>query len=392
MNRSMSIETIENAMKVTEEEFGVQWLSRQVERGKVNHPIPKQWNTTKNEFASFSSTGTFNINEDTVWLNRFTEDLRIARTLGGYQTAIAPRLKGDDFLKVQYEIYVAAYSVRRGFETHFVPASQYDKTADLHLKFGEHELHAECTQRDPYVPLQNLEGRGTKLLEAIRGQDYAGLELIIVALSAFEKELVPEILKKLGERDPSRIEQFMHGSGYGIYVHPLPPPEGDGYWQVIGGPQPPFTLQNGNFIPAGQNPAWSECRIAQEPNGQKYCTGHWRGYLHTISSHNLDALIRSFNQKRRQIPSGESGVIFVDLDVRHVHMRDISLYLDILAQGLIRCFSPTANTRVWAVILTTTPIPVHTGEGPTKFINLHRQLRVVTNPYAHIHPDLQSRL
>ena len=387
MQRTMNLAVVENAIRVVEEEFEIKWLTKKANQGKLTHPIPMQWKKIKTELASYKSKGVFNISEEIVWLTRFTEDLSIARGLDNYDTAISPRLKESDFLKVQYEIYVAAYSVRNGFEVQFVPTSQSNRTADLLLTLGNLKLHAECTQRDPYVPFCDLESRASKLLSTIRGQAYAGLEIIVVALSAFEEDIVPDILKKLEERDRTKDECFIHGSGYGIYVHPLPPPEGDGYWMTAFG-TPPFTLRDGIFIPAGQNPAWAECRVADDSTGQKYCTGHWRGYLHTINSHNLATLVGTFNRKRQQIPKEGPGIIFVDLDVSHVNPRDISLYLDILAEGLTRCFSPTVNTRVWAIVLTTIPVPIHTGDGATKFITLHRRVKVVRNSYAAMPQNL----
>jgi hypothetical protein len=240
----------------------------------------------------------------------------------------------------------------------------------------------ECTQRDPYKPLAKAEGPAKVLIDGVKDHDHAGREIIIIVLGAIGEEIIPRIVSDLSQLDRSRDDYIHHGQGYGIYVHPLPPPQGDGYWMVTFG-KPPYTLRDGSFIPAGQNPAWASSRIAEDHSG-KYHTGHWRMYVHTIDSHNLETVVETFNRKRQQIPKEGPGVIFVDLDVSHLHVRDIPLYLDIIAQGLVRCFSPTMNTRIWAIVLTTIPIPIHTRLGTNKFITFHRGVRVVRNPHAPI--------
>lgn len=387
MLRTASLTNHQNAVEIIEEEFGVKWLTKKANLHKTSHPVPLQWKETRTALSEYPTKGVFKISEKIISLTSFAEDLRLARDLENYKTAISPRLKGSEFLKVRYEIYASALCVREGFETKFIIPSQSYRTADLFLSWENINLHVECTQRDPYIPVKpKLEGPTETLLSRIKGQNHAGLEIIVVALSALEEEIIPDIVKNLEHLSPNTSEYLFHGSGYGIYAHPLPPPEGDGYWMTAFG-KPPFTLRNGIFIPAGQNPAWAEARVAEDKSGQKFLKDHWRGYLHTINSHNLAKVVETFNRKRQQIPKDGPGIIFVDLDVSHVSVRDIPLYLEIVTQGLIRCFAPAINTRIWAIILTTVPVPILTGEGITKFITLHRSIKVVRNPYAPIPPN-----
>jgi hypothetical protein len=383
MLRVASLTDHQNAVKTIEEEFGVKWLTKKANLHKTSHPVPPQWKETYAALAEYPSKGVFEISEKKISLTSLAEDLRLARDLENYKTAIQPRLKGNEFLKVRYEIYASCLCVREGFETKFINPSQRSKTADLLLSWENLNLHAECTQKDPYIPVDpKLEGPTKNLLSCIKEQNHAGLEIIVVILSELEEEIIPDIIKNLEHLSPNTNDYLFHGLGYGIYSHPLPPPEGDGYW--MGSGKPPFASRNGIFIPAGQNPAWAAARVAQDESGQNFLKDHWRFYLHTINSHNLAKVIETFNRKRQQIPKDGPGIIFVDLDVSHVSVRDIPLYLEIVTQGLSRCFAPNINTRIWAIILTTVPVSVLTGEGINKHITLRRFIKVVRNPYAPI--------
>ena len=293
-------------------------------------------------------------------------------------------MKGNEFAKIQYEIYTSALCVRAGFQTQFITPST-NRTSDVLLDWEGTHIHVECTQRDPYIPLApDYQGPTKTLLDAVRDQNLAGLEVIIIILSGLEDRDVPAIISDFRQIDSKTDGDLLRRPRYGIYVQKLPPPEGDGHWVTSFGSQPPFTLETGVFIPAGQNPALAMATVAVDGSGRKFLTGHYRVYLHTINSHDIQSLVETFGRKRRQIPKGGPGIIFVDLDVSHVAVRDIQLYLDLVAEGLKQCFRPRINTRVWAVVLTTIPVPIHTGEGQTKFITLRRAIKVVRNQYADI--------
>ncbi|MGP0594577.1 hypothetical protein ACTRXD_18820 [Nitrospira sp. T9] len=383
MLRLASLTNHQNAVKTIEEEFGVKWLTKKANLHKTSHPVPSQWKETRIALSEYPTKGVFEISEKKISLTSLAEDLRLARNLENYKTAIHTRLKANEFLKVWYEIYASGLCVREGFETKFIIPSQGSKTADLLLSRGSLNLHAECTQRDPYIPLKpKPEGPTKNLLSLIKEQNHAGLEIIVVILSTLEEEIIPEIINNLKHLSPNTNEYLFHGLGYGIYAPPLPPPEGDGYWMTLG--NPPFASRNGIFIPGGQNPAWAAARVAKDESGKKFLEDHWRVYLHTINSHNLAKVVETFNRKRQQIPKDGPGIIFIDLAVSHVSARDIPLYLEIIAQGLSRCFGPAFNTRIWAIILTTAPVSIPTGEGINKFNTLRRLIKVLRNPYAPI--------
>lgn len=372
-------------VKLIEEEFELEWLQEQAAQDKDVHPIAKQWKETRAALNEYTQTGTFNISGQILSLTSFAEDLRLARSLANYKSVIFPRLKGSEFTKVQYEIYVSALCVRAKFPTQFIAPSQNGRTADLLLDWDGTHIHVECTRRDPYIPLApDYQGPTTTLLDAVRSQNLAGLEVIVIVLSALENKDILAIVRDIHQIDQNAGSYSLRRPGYGVYVQKLPPPEGDGHWLVAFGSKPPFTLEAGIFIPAGQNPAWAQATCGVDERGRKFLKDHYRVYLHTISSHDLQTVVETFGRKRRQIPKGGPGIIFVDLDVSHVAVRDIPLYLDLVAEGLKGCFSPNINTRVWAIVLTTIPVPVQTGERDNKFIILRRGIKVVRNQYATI--------
>jgi hypothetical protein len=140
------------SVKLMEEELGLGWLEGELARGTEIHPIATQWNATSVALNEYARSGTFEISEQILSLASFADDLRLARSLPNYETAISPRLKGNEFAKVQYEIYSSALCVRAGFQTQFIPPST-NRTSDVLLDWERTHIHVECTQRDPYIPL-----------------------------------------------------------------------------------------------------------------------------------------------------------------------------------------------------------------------------------------------
>src|SRR3972149_5421950 len=147
------------AIKIIEEEFGLKWLQKKVKTASRRgywggHPIPKYWKEAKDALKEFASTGELRISRNLVALLKLAYELRQVRLLPNYQIAIRPKLKGNEFFKTQYEVYVGALSVRTGYHTEFISSStaQGERTADLKLLAEGHKVYVECVQKDPYQP------------------------------------------------------------------------------------------------------------------------------------------------------------------------------------------------------------------------------------------------
>ena len=75
-----------------------------------------------------------------------------------------------------------------------------------------------------------------------------------------------------------------------------------------------------------------------------------------MDSHKLKFIVNSFNNARQQVPEDGPGIIFIDLDISQLDEPDIVPYLDCMSASIQTLFSPTLNTRVGAVVLTTQPV------------------------------------
>jgi hypothetical protein len=272
-----------HAIALIEAEFGVHWLHDDTSDG---HPVKERWRQASAALDAYDTTGKFEVTEDILVLTRFAEELEIAKGCLNYDRAIKPRLRADEFAKVEYEVYVSALCVNAGYSTEFIPTAE-TRTADLRLRRENSELHVECTRKDPYIPIQrDGDGPTVALLDSLRNRRLAGLEVIVIILSELRDSDIPAILNDIKQIENDADRYLLRRTRYGVYVRKLPPPEGDGHWMTfeVG---PPFTLENGIFVPAGKDPAWAEAAVAVDAAGRRTLTGHYRVYLHTIDSHAL---------------------------------------------------------------------------------------------------------
>jgi len=383
-----TLEDYLTGVAVIEEEFGLGWLQKKARiatqpshRGW--HPVPKDWKDVKAALEGFESTGILQPSQALIGLTSFGYDIRLARPVPNYDIAIRPRLKKSrEFPKVQYEVYVAALCVRSGYNAEFIPPSTTagEKSPDLKVLTEGCEVYVECVRKEAYRPQSSIQDGVWKSLWQRMSATLDGLgashEVIVIALGALKEESFPAILHVVKQHILASREGIwvIREVGCGLAIRRMPPqPTGQG-----------VSL----FIPAGMNPAFTFGSVAVDGQGQKYLKNVSRIALYAIDSHRLGSILSSVNEKRGQIPEGGPGLVYLDLDVSHVAEADVPAYLELVAAAIKSLFTPNANTRIGAVVLTTGAVSVfiETVEDTGPFITLHRRIRVIRNPCKSL-PD-----
>ena len=71
------------------------------------------------------------------------------------------------------------------------------------------------------------------------------------------------------------------------------------------------------------------------------------------------------------------GIVYVNLELTNLDTAQSALYMELVAHSLTTYFSPSLNTRVRAVVITTGPQIVHSKESNT----LLRMMKLLRNPH-----------
>jgi hypothetical protein len=245
------------------------------------------------------------------------------------------------------------------------------KTADLRIEQGQHAFFAECKRKEKYglpdVDVRDWPGLQRDIFDLLTRLS-ANYEITIIALGRFEAGDGDEILHALHAAVAKGFEGgplTRKGASQAIYLRKISPSE-------LG--------------------AMSALRVTpgEGRRGEAYVdiddAGVVRGaravWLYAINSHRLASLIDSFNLARTQLPAGDSGVIYIDLDVSEVEDRDLEPYFNSAGSALGQLFSPTSNTRVAAVVLTSVAIfrPVKDPSG-REVMEPHIYYNIIRNPF-----------
>lgn len=365
-------------IELIEREFGHKWLSRKASQSHSKHPVPLAWKEAvdlRNRMAKGHKAST--ISDRIALLLDIARDFDVICSLPNYDTAIRPRLKDPDFGHVRYEAQVAAFAVRRSYRVGFVVPSTNPgvSTPDLRISHGNQTFFAECKRKDAYEIAAVEQAVWPDLQEKILGvlQDLnADYEVIVVALGPFRNGDTERILEGVRAAVAKGYEGgplTRKGTDHAIYLRrlPLPPPS----------PNPGMHL-----VPGEARRGERYMDVFRGEDDLFYVRSNRGAWLYTIDCHRLATIVYSFNAARRQLPSGDAGVIYVDLDISHVEDRDLKLYFDSAGSALRHIFSPTANTRVAAVVLTAVTLfmPAINESGATTW-EPHIGSIVIRNPF-----------
>lgn len=341
------------AIELVEQEFGKKWLSRKALQLNSKHPVPRAWREAISVGQAPQAGQPVSVRvEQVAPILELGRILERVSPLANYAIAIRPRLKDPDFAHVYYEMQVAACAVEGGYGVEFVPTSSAPgvKTADLRVSTPSSTYHVECKRKEAYRiatveegTWPSLQKRITSLLDELK----VNYEVIIVAMGAFSEGDDMEILKGIREAVARGFEGgplTRRGASHALYLRKLtlPPP----------GPDAMIPLW-----PRKSRDGEVHADVYRSTDDLLHITSMRGAWLYTVDSHKLGSIVQSFNAARSQLPAGESGVIYIDLDVSEVEDDDVRLYLE-AASAALRCvFSPETNTRVAGVVLTAQPRP-----------------------------------
>jgi hypothetical protein len=367
--------------QVVEDEFGLEWLQKRVnkaqQRGRdVLHPGARGWLQLRGLLASLQSTTTPVLSQELIAFIDFANDLSAVRGLPHYDVAIRTKLKTVDtatLSKVQYEAHVAALGVLSRYNVEFVPQSEAsgERTPDLILTGGACDFYAECKRKDAYAPPTSTsddvwQSLQDQILKSARELN-AFYQIVVVALGQLEQKNSAEVLEG--------VRQFLSEKREGNFVS-----------KDLGIALSIQKLGHNKIVPHPDwaNPGVTEAITKVDEAGKFYFDDFIRVALYRIDSHRLSSILASFNQARGQVPIDAVGLIYIDLDVTQVSIADIFIYLDAIGSALQALFTPTSNTRIGAIVLTTGPLLVPTDQNGRQIQNIGHYLRVVRNPHSSL--------
>lgn len=364
-------------LDVIEQEFGVNWLRRKAGLRVSKHWVPAAWREATAAVQQIELTKKLDLTLSMIRLFDLAADLKDARELKGYSTAINPaKLKGGEFEKAAYAAHIAALSVRSEYEVEFIPTSDTPsvKTADLRLHKQKQQFEIECKRKEPATapnwpdPMWDKLDNALSPLSAGADESY---EITVIVVGQLRDEHIPPVVwlvkSVLAKRDEG-VYTSGDVSDCAVLIRRAPP-------------GPPGLI--GVWIPASQNPASAHATVRVGADGAAVCGPMFRTTLYAIRSHRLSQLLASFNTARKQLSDKSPGAIYIDVDGSAIRPGDHKLYFDLMAQWLARQFTPSQNTRIGAVVLTSGPEIIDVPPG-TNWHRTARFIRIVRNPYAAV--------
>lgn len=390
MNKRATFEDYCVGLQVVEEEFGLDWLRKRSMNSKMPnspgwHPIPTDWKLVSDAFEKSEKTGTLETSRALIRITDLGHQLRLVRVLPQYDVVIRPRLTiHDGFSKLEYEIYIASLCVKSGYDTGFIPQSIVpgERTSDLKIRFNDREILAECVRKESYKMRDLLDNsvfdQLWKQMSSEIEQLGASHHINVVGLGDFQEKWIPAIVHE--------TKQFITAGKEGIWMDK----KAGCALSVRRLDCPSIPFAEGLPVPRdrGPDPIFVFGTVATDKAGQKVLININRIDLNFIDSHRLSSVLNTFTGKRQRKQIDSPGILYMDLDVSHVHQEDgVSTCLRLMVEALTRCFTPTANTRIGAVVLSTGPIYQETMEQFGPFVNRRIHMQVVRNPFAQLPPN-----
>jgi hypothetical protein len=369
---STNLDSIAEFLKVIEQEFGLKWLQRKVKEGSSKHWVPGAWKEATTASHQAHTSKVLSLSPQAARLLELASALNLTRGLQGYSTAItADKLKASDFDSHAFVANVAAVGVLGGYEVEFlqVATKEGQKTADLRMRKGPHDLFVECKRKDPTTAATTpdpLFDRLRRSLESLHGLLKVHHEVIVVSIGSLVDSQVAPIV--------DLCRTVLGAGGVGIFPGTVP----DCAVFIRRAAARPPGLPDGLWIPKWMNPGSVLADVKRLEDGKLQFGLTMRTTLYSIDSHRLGQILNSFGAARKQMPEGQSGLIYIEVDASKIRLGDQAFYFDLMAGWIRNQFSPTANRRVAAVVLTSALEVVTL----TPKVEMARVVRVVRNRHA----------
>jgi hypothetical protein len=348
----------------------------------ADHPVALAWREAREHVAKM--TGDKEADAGVLpEIGPFLElagDIEAVREVPNFNTS---RLRDKDFEKARYELHVAAMYKRGGRHVEFVPRAKGRRTADLKVIHEGAELMVECTRKDAFNPagVDDSDVRTTleKDLMSLQREFDVSRELIAIVAGALNANGATEILAEARRVLPTGTlgRRLNAAQSIGLEVRerstvPLPPGS-------IGG----VVISSDMFSASvDKRMALAEGVVTADTARQLSIKSTGTAAVYVIDSHKIASVVDSVRDKFGQIPAGACGLVYVDLDVVRIALRDLGFYLHMTRKAVEQVLAtPPVVTQIAAVVLTTglVSVPVTTPEGKAVMLTCRLSV-VVRNP------------
>jgi hypothetical protein len=325
-----AIGTIERALDRQWLHWNSGLVSRKGQRKpSANHPVALAWRETREHLAKMTSDkdADAGVLPEIGPFLELAGDIEAVREVPNFRTCTS-RLRDKDFEKARYELHVAAMYKRGGRHVEFVPRAKSRRTADLKVIHGGAELMVECTRKDAFNPA-GVDDSGVRTtlqkdLMSLQRELDVSRELIAIVVGALNSNGATEILAETRRVLPTGTlgRRLNAAQSIGLEVRerstvPLPPGS-------IGG----VVISSDMFSASvDKRMALAEGVVTADSAGQLSIKSTGTAAVYVIDSHKIASVVDSVRDKFGQIPAGACGLVYVDLDVLWIALRDLGFYL-----------------------------------------------------------------
>lgn len=244
---------------------------------------------------------------------------------------------------------IANEFLKRGCDVEFVPERSDDgvRTADLKVSQGDCYAWVECKRKHEitFAELTNeVSLRLTDRLKNVvtRHEGEFDVQVAIIGTDEQALEKVIDIVdRRLEEGDDGTFLDEELGASVSV-SHELP--STPGALQLSSGGIPGVLS---NWCSPGATLIYA-C-IAP---GSFLARHRKRAYVYALNSHGFNSVLNSFREACKQIPSGDQGAIFIDVDTNQLAEWNVARYLYLLTQLLEMRVWRGQNSRVASFGLT----------------------------------------
>lgn len=366
---SFSQENLQISMTVIENEFKVPWLVKHCRYDQ--HPVPKMWNTIKENFLELNSYPTMEnivsqknveVIQNVYDLHELSRDILSVSDIPNYESEIKPRLSyWKKFQNVRYEIHVASV-LKSVFErVEFVPRStiQGERTADLLVYHENVPFLIECTQTKPFLNTMNkmnttpldkkLIGCLNRIIHTLEGNWNAYL---ISLRASLESKILEEIKsEEIKLRNSLTLHNNANERGnltaidealqYGLWFEKFPDmsPENNPSLSLD------MVIKNGEVVGT----------FEEDGEGKRYFKNVKRVGIYNLDALKIKTILNKIEDKfkKKQTEDCSPGIVFMDLDLSKLNPATKEIFYKLLSFGLGIYFKSRYAENIGLVAFTT---------------------------------------
>ena len=370
-----------SSLRIVEEEFGARWLHQQMSRppDQRSNWVPSAYQESIALLGSLTSAQMMCRHVFDVIL--LADNLAAVRSVPGYALAIqSGDLRGSGVSAFEYNIYVANLAGREGHRAAFIPSLQGVETPDLVV-----HLHAptlvECKSKESFdaPPGDPIHRRLDRLREVIEAIPLQGFSCDILIAMVTNAEPTAESIAINWVSRAIRSNTFGHevDSAAGVFAAVLPPEP------------PPFDAPPGVGLNLAHGIGSAAGTVEVCECGGARLAVQRTVRVHSFSAPRIRSLTRTVGKAAGKLPSSDSGLIFVDVDVASTPAWHIEAYLDLAAAAVTRVFRRSGHSRVGAVVLTGPPMVAMAQRHGVIDTARFRAIRWIQNPNGNWPADVR---